>query len=72
MTDEGSFILAKGEMILTGMRVRRWLLIQMHVLAMAQITAASRTGSMTLITENEADIQKVLLFHHLLLIGEFR
>lgn len=59
-------------MILTGMKIRRWLLIQMHVLVMVQTTVASRTGLMILITENGDDIQKVLLFHHLLLIGKFK
>lgn len=67
--DDGSFVSLKGEMILTGVRVRRWLLIQMHVLVIVQITAASRTDLMILITENGGDIQKVL-FRRRLLTGK--
>lgn len=69
VTDDGSFVYLKGEMILTGMKVRRWLLIQMHVLVMVQITAANQTDLMILITENGGDTQKVL-FHRRLLIGK--
>lgn len=69
VTDDGSSVSLEGETILTGMRVRRCLLIQMRVLVIVQITAANRTDLTILITENGGDIQKVL-FHRRLLIGK--